>query len=560
MEDNIPNIGIIQHNPKIGDLSGNYKKVKNQYEKMSANDIDLVVTPELCLIGYPPRDLLHRKSLLKKERSMVNKLKDKTVQGPAIVIGHTSNNSENGPPLKNSASVFKDGREVTSYNKRLLPTYDVFDEHRYFKKGESSSGFTINGNSIGITICEDAWYDHYVTDNQRHSYNPVADYSETDIIVNLSASPFKINKFKNREKRFTNHARNLNSVFIFANQVGGNDDILFDGTSFIVNSNGDTVYRAPFGSENSCKYKTGNGIETELYNIPSETRQLRTILSLGITDYISKTGFESVVVGLSGGIDSTVTANLAVEALGKENVYGITLPSSVTTRKNKTDAKRVSQNLGIKFDELAISEINDKYLEKIQNKLSIDNLRSITKENIQARIRGDILMAVANENDTLVLTPDNKSEAAVGYCTLYGDAIGAIGPLGDCTKDRVYELAKLFNEKPPNRVSDSPIPKSVIQKEPTAELSEDQKDTDDIPSYDTIDPVVKMYVEEDKTVQEIVSNINASRKDVIDVVTRITRSEFKRKQSPPALRVTDKAFDSGWRYPIAASYNPIISD
>lgn len=560
MEDNIPNIGIIQHNPKVGDVSSNYKKIKNQYDEMSADNIDMVVTPELSLIGYPPRDLLHRKSLLRKEKSMLNKLKTETVHGPAIVIGHTSENSGNGPPLKNSASVFKDGKKITHYDKRLLPTYDVFDEHRYFKKGEDSSEFTINGNTIGITICEDAWYDHHVTGNQRHNYNPVADYSQTDIIVNLSASPFKVNKFKNREKRFANHARNLNSAYIFANQVGGNDDILFDGTSFIVNSNGDTVYRAPFGSENSCKYKTDNEIKTEVYNIPSEIQQLRTILSLGIRDYINKTGFESVVIGLSGGIDSTVTANLAVEALGKENVYGITLPSSVTTSKNKTDAKRVAQNLGIKFDELAISEINDKYLEKIQNKLGINDLKSITKENIQARIRGDILMAVANENDTLVLTPDNKSEAAVGYCTLYGDAIGAIGPLGDCTKDRVYDLATLFNKRPPDQVSNSPIPESVIEKEPTAELSEDQKDTDDIPPYNIIDSVVKMYVEEDKTVQEIVSNINASREDVIDVVTRITRSEFKRKQSPPALRVTDKAFDSGWRYPIAASYDSIISD
>lgn len=560
MEDKIPNIGIIQHNPKIGDIRSNYRKIKNQYDEMSADNIDLVVTPELSLIGYPPRDLLHRKSILEREKSMLNKLKEKTVDDPAIVIGHTSLNSGNGPPLKNSASVFKDGNKVAHYDKRLLPTYDVFDEHRYFKKGEESSEFDINGNTIGITICEDAWYDHYVTGNQRHNYNPVADYSQSDVIVNLSASPFKVNKFKNREKRFANHAKNLDATYVFANQVGGNDDILFDGTSFIVNSNGETVYRAPYGDENSCKYKTDNKVESEVYNIPSEIQQLRTILSLGIKDYINKTGFESVVIGLSGGIDSTVTANLAVEAIGKNNVYGITLPSSVTSNKNKTDARKVAQNLGIKFNELGISEINDKYLDKIEQDLDIGNLKTITKENIQARIRGDILMAVANENNILVLTPDNKSEAAVGYCTLYGDAIGAIGPLGDCTKDRVYDLARLFNKKPPNRESNTPIPKSVIDKEPTAELSEDQTDMDDIPPYDIIDSVVKMYVEEDKTVQDIVSNINASQDEVIDVITRITRSEFKRKQSPPALRVTDKAFDSGWRYPIAASYDSIISD
>lgn len=555
MNNSFPNIGIIQHNPKVGDISGNLKKILDSYKSMAERDIDIVLTSELSILGYPPRDLLHRKSIIEEESDAVDKIKQKTQNGPCIIVGHTSPNKKNGPPLKNSASVFKNGKKVTQYDKRLLPTYDVFDEHRYFKQGEESKTFKIDNYTVGLTICEDAWYDHKVTGNQRHESNPLNEYNNCDILVNLSASPFKIDKFKNRENRFANHSKRLNAMYIFANQVGGNDDILFDGSSFIVNKNGDTIFRGQFGEYENCVYKGNN----KLSKIPNKTEQLRKILKKGIEDYLSKTGFKDVVIGLSGGIDSTVVANLAVDAIGKDNVHGVTLPSSITSDENLTDAEIVANNLGIRFDKLEISDINDKFIDSIKNGVGSNELKTVTKENIQARIRGVILMGIANDEDKLVLTPDNKSEAAIGYCTLYGDAIGAIAPLGDCTKNRVYNLADCFNSNPPQNIpSENPIPDSVINKEPTAELSEGQKDSNEIPPYDIIDDVVKMYVEGDKTIDEIHKSIeNADKGQVSDIVKRITRSEFKRKQSPPSLRVTDKSFDSGWRYPIAASYKSI---
>lgn len=556
MNNNFPNIGIIQHNPKVGDIENNLTKILKSYRNMKSNSVDIVVTPELALLGYPPRDLLHRKSILNKEKNALNKIKKETKDGPCIIIGHTSKNSESGPPLKNSSSVYRNGKKITQYDKRLLPTYDVFDEHRYFKKGNEDVKFNFKGYDIGITICEDAWYDHKVTDNQRHGYNPIDDYQNCDILINHSASPFKVNKFKQRENRFSNHSKKLDAMYIFANQVGGNDDILFDGSSFITDSNGNTVYRASFSDEEECVY-TGEKIKSK---IPSETVQLRQIIKIGIRDYLEKTGFSEVVIGLSGGIDSTVTANLAVDAIGKDKVHGVTLPSSITSNKNLCDAESVAKNLGIRFDEINISEINNNFQDKISSGVDSNGLNTITKENIQARTRGVILMGIANNEDKLVLTPDNKSEAAVGYCTLYGDAVGAIGPLGDCTKERVYKLAECFNANPPSNVpTDRPIPQNVIDKNPTAELSEDQKDTDDIPPYDIIDEVVRMYVEGDKTVDDMHNHIeNASLAQIEKVVSRISMSEFKRKQSPPSLRVTDKAFDSGWRYPIAASYKSIL--
>lgn len=554
MNNSLPDIDIIQHNPKVGDIDGNLEKIE---QKVVNSNADLVITPELSLLGYPPRDILHRNEILDAEKSALRQIKNLTENNPAIIVGHSSKNNGNGPPLKNSASVFNNGDKIAQYDKRLLPTYDIFDEHRYFQPGDGSTQLNLFGYNIGITICEDAWYDHYVTGNQRHDYNPVSEYTGCDIVVNLSASPFKVNKFQNREERFANHAEDTNSVYVFANQVGGNDDILFDGTSFIVDSNGQTIYRGPFGKPHLCRHSSSNTQNS--YEIPSETEQIRTILKRGIKDYIQKTGFEEVVIGLSGGIDSTVTANLAVDAIGKDNVYGVTLPSSVSSDKNITDAEKVADNLGIRFNELNISDINEQYVGKIKEGVNTSSgLKTITKENIQARIRGVILMGIANDENRLVLTPDNKSEAAVGYCTLYGDAVGAIGPLGDCTKDRVYDLARSFNKNPANNCSNKPIPESVISKDPTAELSEDQKDTDDIPPYDVIDTVVKLYVEEDKTLDEMNQLMDVDKSVISDVISRITRSEFKRNQTPPSLRITDKAFDSGWRYPIAASYDSII--
>jgi NAD+ synthetase len=550
-------VAIIQHNPTVGDISGNCDQIIEGYSQAADAGADLVVAPELALLGYPPRDLLHRQAVLDAERAALDKLRRATAGAPALVVGHTAPSTrENGPPLTNSATVFIDGEATAKYNKRLLPTYDIFDEHRYFSRGNKPQAVVVNGATVGITICEDAWYDHEVTGKQRHGTNPIAPYNGVDLLVNLSASPYRVGKPSSRVTRFGNHAEYLNAPVVFANQVGGDDDVLFDGTSLILDGTGSTLTSAPVGKPRvlSSSSDRASSKATGLSN----TAQLRRMLKLGIRDYIHKTGFEEVVIGLSGGIDSSVTAALAAEAIGPRHVYGITLPSAVTADENRTDAERVARNLEIQFGGEGVESLSKTAVASIGRLTDGDGTRSVTRENVQARVRGLLLMGVANERDALVLTPDNKSEAAVGYCTLYGDAVGAIAPLGDCTKHRVYALAEAFNADPPSWVDSAPIPNSVLEKAPTAELAEGQTDEDDIPPYEVIDSVVKRYVGDKEPVAEIVSETDATQSQVETVVRRLTQSEFKREQTPPALRVTVKAFDSGWRYPIAASYAEIV--
>jgi len=551
------NVAVIQHNPTVGDIDGNLDVLIEEYEEAATRGADLVVTPELALIGYPPRDLLHRSGVLKAEREALETLKHVTEDGPALIVGHTTQSTqESGPPLTNTATAFVDGKTATSYDKRLLPTYDIFDEHRYFTRGNKPQAVLIDGVTVGITICEDAWYDHEVTGQQRHGTNPIEPYDGVDLLVNLSASPYRVGKPETRLTRFGRHAEQINAPVVFANQVGGNDDILFDGSSFVTDANGSHVASAPLGEADLLT--VGVDEEPATPSFQTETEQLRALIELGIRDYLRKTGFEKVVIGLSGGIDSSVTAALAAEAIGPENVYGITLPSAITAEENRSDAELLAENLGIQFGEEGIEQMARTAVDSVANLTPGDDVKGITRENIQARARGLLLMGVANDIDALVLTPDNKSEAAVGYCTLYGDAVGAVAPLGDCTKRRVYAVAEEFNTNPPLWVDEPPIPESVVQKAPTAELAEGQEDADEIPPYDVIDAVVKRYVGDKQSVKEIADETGASIQQVTTVVGRLTRSEFKREQTPPALRVTSKAFDSGWRYPIAADYDNVV--
>lgn len=550
---------VVQHNPEVGDVSGNRSQLIEGYSQAASAGADLIVTPELALLGYPPRDLLHRQSVIDAERAALEELRRATEGGPALIVGHTApSNRQSGPPLTNSATAFVDGDPTARYDKRLLPTYDVFDEHRYFSRGNEPQTVPVDGTTVGITICEDAWHDHEVTGQRRHETNPVASYENVDLLVNLSASPYRVDKPASRVTRFRNHARRIDAPVVFANQVGGGDDILFDGTSVVLDAAGTTLTAGPVGEP---RVLSGSSERTSPASTAvSGTTQLRRMLELGIRDYLDKTGFEDVVIGLSGGIDSSVTASLAAEAIGPDHVYGITLPSAVTADENRTDAERVARNLGIRFGEEGIESLSRTAVDSIARLTSGAGTTGVTRENVQARMRGLLLMGVANDAGALVLTPDNKSEAAVGYCTLYGDAVGAIAPLGDCTKHRVYALAESFNADPPRWVDSAPIPDSVLEKAPTAELAEGQTDQDEIPPYDIIDSVVERYVGDERSVEQITDDTDATRDQVETIVRRLTRSEFKRKQTPPALRVTTKAFDSGWRYPIAASYAEIVGN
>lgn len=552
-------VAVIQHNPTVGDISGNYTQIIEGYSEAASEGADLIVTPELALLGYPPRDLLHRQAVLDAEQVALDKLRHTTEDGPPLIVGHTAPSSgESGPPLTNSATAFINGDAAVRYDKRLLPTYDIFDEHRYFSRGNEPQTTVVDGTSVGITICEDAWHNHEVTGQQRHGTDPIAPYEGVDLLVNLSASPYRVNKPTSRVTRFGNHAEQLSAPVVFANQVGGNDDILFDGTSLILDHNGSRFASAPLGKSHVLSGLPGQ--ECSAPKELSETTQLRRMLELGIRDYLYKAGFSEVVIGLSGGIDSSVTAALAAEAIGPENVYGITLPSAITADKNRLDAARVASNLEIRFGEEGIERTSEVAVESIAELTPDEGTQSVTRENAQARVRGLLLMGVANDIGALVLTPDNKSEAAIGYCTLYGDAVGAIAPLGDCTKRRVYALAEEFNTNPPAWVDSAPVPASVVEKAPTAELVEGQTDEDDIPPYEVTDAVVKRYVGDKQPVAQIVTAIDATQEQVETVVRQLSLSEFKRKQTPPALRITTKAFDSGWRYPIAASYAEVVGD
>lgn len=554
-------IGIVQCNPTVGDVAGNAGRIADAYASVSEADPDLVVTPELSLVGYPPRDLLHRVAILDTQDAALNELAVQTADGPPLVVGATVRSTdETGPPIHNSAVVLRGGERTGAYHKRLLPTYDVFDEHRYFRPGEEPLVVDVDDTAVGITICEDAWHDTVVTGTRRHDKAPLQDTaaSGAEVILTLSASPFSLDKPARRENRFLAHAAETNCPVVFTNQVGGNDELLFDGHSFVAGTEGIHDRLEGFESDTAVvDVPLDAGTDATVHGWERGTaHQARAALTLGLRDYFEKTGFEGAVIGLSGGIDSSVAAALATDALGADDVYGVALPSRVTSRESVADARAVATNLRTEFDVIPIEAT----VEALSDTLSEHgtSLTDVAAENVQARIRGDVLMGIANQRDALVLTPDNKSEAAIGYCTLYGDTVGALAPLGDCDKQLVYELAAVFNASPPSSSGPSPvIPQSVIDREPSAELRAGQTDSDDVPAYELLDAILEAYIEEGRTADAIREQYPDH--PVTDTLTRTTRAEFKRRQTPPPLRITRKALGRGWNYPIAAVYDHVLN-
>jgi len=547
-------LGFAQINPTVGAVGDNTEHIIKILEKQ--DNCDLVVFPELSLIGYPPMDLLHHSEVIKAQKNALENIREYTEEdsNPSVVVGCALENDND--VLENLAVLLDNGDVKCKYAKQLLPTYDIFDEHRYFESGSKTHVAKVNGLQVGLSVCEDAWHDVEVAGRKQHTENPMAEFENknVDLVVNLSASPFKVGKPSARHTRFQKHASRADAPILFVNQVGVNDEIAFDGSSFVATSEGTIECLESFEEDFGLieiPDATNNVIEVSHMG---KTNQIQSAIELGISDYFKKTGFSEAIIGMSGGIDSSVTAVLASNALGAENIYGVMLSSIVTSDESVEDAKSVAENLGIKFRVINIESVVGSLNAILE---SAEEMYGATAyENIQARVRGVVLMGLANSRDALVLTPDNKSESGVGYCTLYGDTVGAVAPLGDVYKKNVYDMARRFNALANGE--NEFIPKRVISKAPSAELREEQEDADDVPPYDVIDSVLKDYVENTETVEALK---NTYPNDMVDTITkRLRNSEFKRKQTPMPIRVTKKSFCRGWKYPVAADYDLIQPD
>jgi NAD+ synthetase len=540
-------LAMAQINPTVGDLQGNLQLIRDAIRRGEEGGADLVVLPELCISGYPPKDLLERPFFVKECREALDELAG-GVRDTAALIGFPEENTgSTGKPVFNSCAFVERSEIVSVVRKSLLPTYDIFDENRHFEPSPVCTPVRFRDHLIGLTICEDLWYEAEFWPKRIYRTDPVpglvADGAE--IIINSSSSPYDLGKEDFRRHMLRNRAQKIGLPIIYVNQVGGNDELVFDGNSLAFAADGSLLARGkPFEEDFLIADTTaGDPIEWEEISL---AERLHQALVLGTRDYARKCGFSKAVVGLSGGIDSALTVSLAVDALGKDNVLGVSMPSRYSSEGSVADARTVAENLGI---ELKIIPIEPAF------KANLDMLGptfegrepDVTEENIQARIRGGILMAISNKFGHLVLSTGNKSELAVGYCTLYGDMVGGLAVIADVPKTRVYELARHLNR------DRTIIPESTLTKAPSAELRPDQTDQDSLPPYEVLDPILEAYVEEAKDVSEIVAQ-GFDRSVVMEVIRRVDTNEYKRYQAAPALKVTPRAFGTGWRMPIAQGY------
>ena len=542
-------IAAAQINPKVGDIAGNVEKILQYIGRAKELGAQLVVFPELCLTGYPPRDLLERSSFIEQNNNALNDLATRVKDISALVGFVEKNQSGEGKPLYNAAALLENGDIAYVSFKTLLPTYDVFDEARYFEPAAGASPLKVKlgdkDHKIALTICEDIWTDA-MCGPRKYAKDPLAEMAKKkfQLIINMSASPWSVGKDVLRNDLMKAQAKQYNVPVICVNQVGGNDELIFDGNSIAVDPAGNVVAQAkPFEEDIiliDLDYGAGDQHGVKL----TETDSVYRALVLGTRDYAHKCGFKKAVVGLSGGIDSALVAAIATEALGHDNVLGVSLPSMYSTDHSKSDAQALARNLGIEFKTVSIQPVFDKYMDDF-GKLFAGMPADMTEQNIQARIRGSILMAISNKMKHLLLSTGNKSEIATGYNTLYGDMCGGLAVISDIPKTLVMKLAK----ECANRDREV-IPANTLSKPPSAELRHNQRDSDDLPEYDVLDPILKLYVEEGKSAEEIVAAGHAQ--ETVDKVLRLVeKSEFKRRQAPVGLRVTTKAFGTGRRFPIA---------
>src|SRR4030095_6568941 len=538
-------IGFAQINPTVGDLRGNCELISGAYQRLVAAGAELVLTPELAITGYPPQDLVFKSRFVPENLALLKKLHAQVGES-ALLVGFVDRNEGRGKPFHNAAALLERGKPIRKAYKCLLPTYDVFDEDRYFEPASRIEPFELNGKKIGVTICEDIWTDDYLP-RPLYDVEPMRSLVEqgAEIILNLSASPFRLGAPACRLEMIAAQARAYQRPICYCNAVGGNDQLVFDGNSIAVNASGNLIAQLAAFRDEEKIVETNSKLAIQ-FRERKTPEQLFAALSLGLRDYCRKCNFRSAVVGLSGGIDSAVTAVIAVDALGAENVTGVSMPSPYSSRGSIDDARTLARTLGIKFIEIPIADAFRDF--KSQFKEIFKGLpENETEENMQPRLRAMTLMALSNKFGHLVLSTGNKSELSVGYCTLYGDMAGGLAVISDVPKTMVYELGRHIN---PGRRG---TPKSTIEKPPSAELKPNQKDQDTLPPYAVLDEILQLYVQENLSARDIISR-GFDEKTVRWVQRRVDLNEYKREQAAPGLKVTSRAFGIGRKMPIAQKY------
>jgi NAD+ synthase/NAD+ synthase (glutamine-hydrolysing) len=545
-------IALGQINPTVGDIAANVAICVRFARAAAGRGAELIVFPELSLTGYPPRDLVEKRGFIEQSEAAVNQLAAETRDLPlAIVAGYVGrSNSATGKQATNCAAVIRSGGVLLRQIKILLPTYDVFDESRNFVPGEQQSLWKTDRENIALTICEDAWNDKHFWTHQLYPRDPVDELMQRggSMLISINASPFHLDKRPLRHEMFRALALRHNVPVVVVNQVGGNDQVVFDGSSFVMDAQGNVIASGASFREDLVIADTTSRQGDLNADLPNECEAVYQALVLGTRDYIRKCGFSQVLIGLSGGIDSSLTAAIAVDAVGRENVRGVGMPGPFSSDHSVTDARLMAERLGIRFDIVSITPAYDEMCRTLAGVFE-GRKPDVTEENIQARLRGLTLMALSNKFGSMVLTTGNKSEISVGYCTLYGDMCGGLAVISDVPKTMVYELSRVANRRHNNA-----IPESVFVKPPSAELRPDQKDSDSLPAYDVLDAILRLYVEDFRGVKEIAEELSLPMELVKDVALKVDRNEYKRQQAAPGLKVTSKAFGIGRRFPIAQRY------
>jgi NAD+ synthetase len=541
-------IGLAQINPRVGDLENNTHRILAFVRRALEERADLVVFPEMGVLGYPPQDLLEKKTFVAKVQEKIREIALASMH-IGIICGYVSENkAPSGKPLHNSAALCFGGRIAATVNKSLLPTYDVFDERRYFEPASCVAPVEFGDRKIGLSICEDIWNDRAFWPHLLYAADPVEDLVKqgAELIINIAASPFAIGRPQFKERMIAATARRHGRPVIAVNQVGGNTSLLFEGASKCFNAKGEVVARAKHFEEDFIVFDTDKEAGFLRVEPANDTAMVYDALVMGTRDYVHKCGFRKAVIGLSGGIDSSLVAKIAADALGAENVLGVSMPSRYSSEHSKSDAAALARNIGIEMRTVTIEPTFKSYLASLAG-IFKGKEPDVTEENIQARVRGNILMAISNKFGHLVLTTGNKSELAVGYCTLYGDMSGGLAVIGDVPKTMIYEIARHLNREK------EIIPPAVLTKAPSAELRPNQTDQDTLPPYDVLDAILKLYVEENMEHDEIAAK-GFNPQLVEKVLRMVDHNEYKRTQAAPCLRITTKAFGVGRRIPIVQGW------